>query len=106
MDQCSIEPEGLIETITDVDVEFCQKYCDVIYPDICKFFIYDRRQRICSLLSEPIENYIDTCRKVAGPKTPSIEECAGSLEDPCNVTIFICFVLSKKNPNFVIVSSW
>ena len=105
MDQCSIGLEGLIETITDVDVEFCQKYCDVIYPDICKFFIYDRRQRICSLLSEPIDNYIDTCRKVAGPKTPSIEECGGSLEDPCNVTFYM-FCFKKKNPNFVIVSSW
>ncbi len=88
MDKCTVELEGLIETVKDIDQEFCQKYCAVIYTGICKFFIYDRKQRICNLLSEPLENYIQTCRKIAGPKTPSFDECTGSLQDPCNVSIF------------------
>ena len=96
MDQCTIELESLIETINDVDVEFCQNYCDIVYPGICKFFIYDRKQRICSLLSDPVDNYVETCKKVAGPKNPSFDDCAGSLEDPCNVSNFFLTLRTKK----------
>jgi hypothetical protein len=76
--------------VKDIEEDFCQKYCSVIYAGRCKFFIYDRKQKICNLLSEPIDDYVTTCKKVAGPKTPSFEDC-DTEADPCRVrTNYIC----------------
>ena len=94
LDKCTVELSGLIEQVKDIDEAFCQKYCSVIYAGRCQFFIYDRKQRICSLLSNPIEDYVETCDKVAGPKTPTIEDCQTG-GDPCTVKSFL-----KKNGPF------
>ena len=87
LDKCTVELSGLIEQVKDIDEAFCQKYCSVIYAGRCQFFIYDRKQRICSLLSNPIEDYVETCDKLAGPKTPTIEDCQTG-GDPCTVKSF------------------
>jgi hypothetical protein len=82
LDKCTIELDGIIETIRDIEEEACQRYCDVIYSDRCQFFVYDRKQKMCNLLSTSFEDYYPTCEAVGGPKAPSIQECN---DNPCKV---------------------
>lgn len=114
LDKCTIELEGFIETVKDLTEENCQRYCDVIYPGLCKvnwillekinpywvfkiwssnynlqFFIFDRKQRLCHLFSETMDDYTKTCVKVSGPKEPSLETCQSSPQ-PCEVSLKIC----------------
>jgi hypothetical protein len=71
--------------VKDIEEEACQQYCDIIYQSRCLFFVYDRKQRTCNLLSEPIDDYANTCKKIAGPKAPSIADCKEVADDPCKV---------------------
>jgi hypothetical protein len=36
------------------------------------------------LLTEELQTYINTCRKIGGPLIPSIHDCK-QLQDPCKV---------------------
>ena len=83
-DKCTTDLEQLLEVVDDIDQNSCQTYCDVIYPGLCSFFIYDRQGRTCSLLKQPILEYLGSCRQVAGPSKPAIQECREDT-DPCNV---------------------
>ena len=85
IDKCHIDPDGLLETVKDISIENCQFYCNIIYKDLCTFFIYDRKQVLCELIQEPFENYVQSCSKYGGPKDPSISECYDS-NDKCKVT--------------------
>ena len=84
LDKCLFDEEGLIETIKDIDETTCQMYCDLIYSGECNFFIYDRKQIVCGLFSESLEDYMDSCKKVGGPSNPSVDSCKVS-SDPCKV---------------------
>ena len=100
LDKCTVELEGLIEQVKDIDESYCQMYCNIIYPGRCKFFIYDRKQRICSLLDGNIDDYVETCSKTAGPKTPSYVDCSANT-DPCQVvTSAISLKLIKSYTTF------
>ena len=84
IDKCFFDDDGLIETLKDVDEASCQFYCNVIYAGQCNFFIYDHKQVLCELLQEPFGNYVDSCRKIGGPPSPSVDSCQDS-NDPCKV---------------------
>ena len=92
IDKCFYDDDGLIETLKDVDEASCQFYCNVIYAGQCTFFIYDHKQVICELLQEPFGNYADSCRKIGGPPSPSVDSCKDS-NDPCKV----CSFFYKRN---------
>jgi len=42
--------------------------------------------RTCNLLQQPILEYLATCRQVAGPTDPKIQDCREDT-DPCNVRL-------------------
>ena len=84
VDKCQISSGSLLETVKDISEDNCQYYCDVIYKNECIFFIYDRRQILCELIQESLDDYINSCRKFGGPASPSILECSKS-DDKCKV---------------------
>ena len=84
IDKCHIEPGGLLETVKDISIDNCQFYCNIIYKDLCTFFIYDRKEVLCQLIQEPFDNYVQSCSKYGGPKNPTISECYDS-NDGCKV---------------------
>ena len=105
IDKCFFDDDGLIETLKDVDEASCQFYCNVIYAGQCNFFIYDHKQVLCELLQEPFGNYVDSCRKIGGPPSPSVDSCQDS-NDPCKVyllSISFCFIIKSKLLNVVLI---
>ena len=87
LDKCSVQIAGLIEQVKTDDVNICQMYCNLIYAGRCKFFVFDKKVNLCSLLDEPVENYESTCLKFAGPKQPKYSDCATDVDsDPCKVS--------------------
>ena len=87
VDKCLIESGSLIETLKDIAEYDCQFYCNVIYAETCKFYIYDRKQVICELLKEDMGDYVKSCSKYAGPPEPSVAKCMTST-DECKVYLF------------------
>ena len=85
IDKCHIDPGGLLETVKDISIDNCQFYCNIIYKDLCTFFIYDRKEVLCELIKEPFDNYVHSCSKYGGPNSPTISECYDS-NDGCKVT--------------------
>ena len=96
IDKCKIDPGGLLETVKDISVVNCQFYCNVIYGDVCTFFIYDYKEVLCEIITEPFENYVKSCGKYAGPPKPSISECYDS-NDECKVILIL--KATSKHPN-------
>ena len=87
-DKCEFNSDAVIETLSASQPDDCQFYCDVLYNNTCTFFIHDNQQHTCTLLTEELETYINTCRKIGGPLIPSIYDCK-RLQDPCKV--LFCF---------------
>ena len=85
IDTCHIDEGAILETVKDVSEADCQFFCHDIYFPNCTFFIFDKKQHLCEIISEPLENFVDSCKKYAGPKTPSISECYDS-NDECKVS--------------------
>ena len=103
LDKCSVNLDNLIEEVKITRVEVCQMYCDVVYKDRCKFFVYDKNYNLCSLLDEPIATYETSCSKFAGPKTPSYTDCAAqAASDPCSVSIFDIFCKNRFHMGIII----
>ena len=90
IDKCSLEDHSIIETLKDVDEDDCQFYCNVIYSPDCKFYIYDKKQVVCQLLSSEMSGYVSSCTKYAGPPEPSVSKCLSST-DQCKVGLFTIF---------------
>ena len=88
IDKCHIDDGAIIETVKDVSEADCQFFCHTIYSPNCTFFIFDKKQHLCEIISEPFENYVDSCQKYAGPKTPNITECYES-NDECKVSNYL-----------------
>ncbi len=83
VDTCTFEEEGLLETLKDVvEDEVCQQFCTIIYGSRCKFFIHDRKQNTCKIFDQNLDNFLQTCRKVGGPREPDCK----SVTDPCIVS--------------------
>jgi hypothetical protein len=87
LDKCSIELDGILETVKSVPEVNCQKYCSLVYPDLCEFFIQDRKQDICYLMRQTLESYVRLCRKSGGPAFPSIHDCSQNSTETCDVSI-------------------
>ena len=58
--------------------ELCQFYCSVIYPEDCKYFMFDRKMQTCEIMNT--EN-IDTCVKKSGGLKPEAKFCESIFED-------------------------
>ena len=86
-DKCEFDGDAVIETLSASEPDDCQFFCDVLYNNTCKSFIHDFQQHMCTLLTEDLELYINTCRKIGGPLSPSIHDCK-QLQDPCKVLFY------------------
>ena len=84
VDKCELGNDTVIETLKDTSESDCQFFCNIVYAGACKFFVFDKQQVICQLISEDLQTYTDTCRKFGGPPNPSIQEC-DELDDNCKV---------------------
>ena len=87
IDKCALPDNSIIETLKDVGEDDCQFYCNVIYSPDCTFYIYDKQQVLCQLLNSPMNGYVSSCSKYAGPPTPSVAKCLSST-DACKVFRF------------------
>jgi len=62
----------------------CQEFCDIIYKKFCKFYIYDRRQNLCTLWNVDSDKYLNTCKLHGGPKSTKQDACETKAKDPKN----------------------
>ena len=86
-DDCHNEPP--LMTYQDINVAECQeKQCNQLHNGECKFFLYDRKHKLCELFNFDYVEYIETCTIIGGPKNVETETC-GMSSDACNVCIFI-----------------
>ena len=95
IDTCHIDDGAIIETVKDVSEADCQFFCHTIYFANCTFFIFDKKQRLCEIISEPFGSYVDSCKKYAGPVTPNITECYESNEE-CKVSKCVVINLFRR----------
>jgi hypothetical protein len=84
-DDCEYSDQGPFESSKDLTEALCQQYCSDIYPGRCTFFIYDRKQGVCELFDTQQNDYVNSCKKIAGPRGPGIETCSTD-PDPCIVS--------------------
>ena len=50
----------------------------------CSLFIFDFRQKYCRLLDMQAQEYFDSCRRIAGPDHPDLNQCQSQTEaDEC-----------------------
>ncbi len=86
IDKCTFEEDGLLETLKDVfEDKICQQFCQIIYGQSCKFFVHDRKQNVCKIFDQSLDTFLQTCKKVGGPREPDLETCK-SVTDPCIVS--------------------
>ena len=60
---------GVITTPND-----CQDLCEINQSDVltpCEYWMYDRQQRVCTLLDADIKK----CKGISGRQTPPYNEC-------------------------------
>ena len=101
IDKCQMDVGSLFETVNDVSEETCQEFCNVIYDEDCKFFIFDRQQHVCLLMSQTRESFVQSCKKTGGPKVPKIEDCKTNT-DPCMVrSYYLCISNSGANVRLI-----
>ena len=90
VDQCNTpeDNDGIIEIIPVKSVQKCQDLCKFVYKEICTFFAYDFRQEECQLWKTTIPDYMNGCKKIAGPISPVFDDCDDyeELDDPCDVS--------------------
>jgi len=94
VDQC-MRPDGTnnfaFETVNTKTADECQSFCNDIYgPEKCKFFVFDRRQKLCELWKIKVEDYEGTCHKKGGPKKAddvkkncAADKCSKFLNEYC-----------------------
>ncbi len=83
-DSCTVIESEVLERVKDVTEEKCQEFCHGVYSGVCNLFIYNRPQKVCTVSKQSQESYIESCEKLGGPETPSIEECSNVAQaDPC-----------------------
>ena len=72
--KCLSTNDEIFEAINEIyTTESCQFYCTYIYPDKCKYFMFDHKQKTCTLLSSDFQ-YGD-CLKYAGGITTDVASC-------------------------------
>ena len=83
-DSCQYDSGTIVDTIKDVNEDQCQLICSAIYPERCQMFIYNRPELVCTLLGQEVKSYVDTCTKIGGPTTPTVEDCTSEADrNPC-----------------------
>ena len=81
IDKCLTGPDDLLETVKDIDEKQCQFYCNVIYNDVCTFYIMDRKDVVCKLMKSPFHQYLKDCEKYGGPPSPSVHRCLSTVDE-------------------------
>lgn len=83
--QCTIQEDNIFETVHTANIDECQFFCHVVYTaEQCKFFYFDKKENICNILKT--DTAFSECLVFAGPDKPSVEECSGGTDDPCEVS--------------------
>ena len=89
-DQCNTKEnsDGAIEIVPIESVQQCQDLCKMVHSESCNFFTYDFRQEQCQIWESEIPDFLYGCKKIAGPVSPSVNECNGNDEpgDLCDVS--------------------
>ena len=82
---CSFDTKNIITTSVDEEAEFCQYLCSDVYTKDCKYFHYDRPQKICQIYGGNGTEPYKYCDQFAGPPAPTFSECE-TLDQQCHVS--------------------
>ena len=83
LDSCKIDGSPLDEGNV-ADVSECQVSCQANFG-LCKFFIYDQKEKLCQRFGYDQVYYVRTCSIVGGTPDPGIENCSND-NDECIVS--------------------
>ena len=84
--QCTLYEEDIKFTVPGLSDVECQDVCNVV--DDCYFFMHRRTGGTCVLVQQPLQQYLDSCKQIGGPKTPTVTDCNDS-SDPCKVSTLL-----------------
>ena len=105
LDNCDYGENVPFESTKGIDKEICQQFCSDIYPNRCKFFIYDTKQEVCQLFDTEVSDYVNTCKKIGGPRSPDVMDECPTDPDECTVSFFRKFFASS-HATFLKFSAW
>ena len=89
-------PEQGFDVFASETIEQCQEKCsDSTNKEECRFFVFSSEQPKwnCMLVNQPMQDYLDQCNVIGGPREPSISQCLES-DDMCKVSDSIIFEYS------------
>jgi len=67
--------DDLIEELTHINVQMCQRVCKEIYHERCTWFMFDRTSNDCKIFSGPINRLKEHCDEMGYLNGPSFEIC-------------------------------
>ena len=77
--KCKSKDDVIKEKIEGVKTtETCQYYCNTIYKETCKYFMFDNKMQTCTILNT---SDIDSCVKTAGGILSNVTFCDPIFDD-------------------------
>merc|ERR1712180_363786 len=78
--ECNPEADELIDTYEQIpDGAVCQTLCGI--QEGCNYFRHSKANKTCTLYHY---RFLTSCNLIAGPVTPTIDECTGDEERSCD----------------------
>ena len=81
--------QNLIKAVFSTEtIEQCQEICnDSKYNKDCEFFIFNNEKEKwnCLLVTQTLQDYLEQCNELGGPREPTISQCLES-DDACKVS--------------------
>ena len=59
-------------------------FCSLVYPEQCKFFIWDRIKQLCEVFDYEMSQYLSSCKVLGGTPEPGLADCEDVVDD-CQV---------------------
>ena len=84
LDECGTRLEPPFEQAVIGTISLCQRFCNEIYHDTCKFFTFNKKDHTCTLYDVDPVDFAESCNIVGGTPEPNPYNCTEPT-DPCAV---------------------
>ena len=75
IDDCKHDISKIIYEMNDVGWERCTLTCEREFYTNCTFYTYEEAGGKCQFLNMAMDDYVETCLRIAGPVSPPVKKC-------------------------------